>query len=202
MSFTLANARQTLLSIGSAALLVGCAATPMGPTVQVMPGPGKSLAAFQMDNDLCKGYAADQVKGQADSANQRAVGAAILTTALGAGLGAATGGLSYNAGGGAGFGAAAGLAAGSAIGANNSAMEQMGIQARYDMSYSQCMYSKGERVPGFAPPRVVSRPRRHSPLASGPVNASAPPANWVAPSNGPAPAASAPSGWVAPSRTQ
>ena len=73
----------------------------MGPTVMVMPGPGKSFDAFQADQATCKVYAGDQVKGQADAANQRAVGAAVLTTALGVGLGAAVGSAGGNVGSGA-----------------------------------------------------------------------------------------------------
>jgi hypothetical protein len=137
-------------------MLAGCAATPMGPTVQAMPGPGKTFDAFQADNSSCKSYAGDQVKGQADAANQRAVGTALLVTALGAGLGAAGGSLGGDAGGGAAVGAAAGAAGGSAIGAGNSSSDQVNIQIQYDNAFSQCMYSKGEQVPGFAPLRAVA----------------------------------------------
>jgi hypothetical protein len=135
----------------AAFLLAGCAATPMGPTVQVMPGPGKSFETFQGDQGACKVYAADQVKGQADAANQRAAGAAVLTTVLGAGLGAAVGGAAGDAGAGAAIGAAAGAGTGTAVGANASANDQLNIQQQYDNAFAQCMYAKGEQVPGFAP---------------------------------------------------
>jgi len=115
--------------------------TPLGPTVQVMPGPGKSFETFQTDNASCKTFAADSVKGQADASNQRALGAALLTTALGAGVGAA--------GGDAASGAALAAAGGSGIAAGASAADQQGIQAQYDNAFSQCMYAKGELVPGF-----------------------------------------------------
>ncbi|HEY2132116.1 MAG TPA: peptidoglycan-binding domain-containing protein [Acetobacteraceae bacterium] len=137
------------------ALVAGCAATPMGPTVQVMPGPGKSFDAFQADNTLCKNFAAGQVHGQADAANQRAVGTALLGTALGAGLGAAGGSFYGNAGGGAAVGAAVGAGGGTALGASNSSGEQMNIQMQYDAAFSQCMYANGEQVPGFAPVHPV-----------------------------------------------
>jgi uncharacterized protein YcfJ len=132
-------------------VLAGCAATPAASTVQVMPGPGKSFTVFQADNDSCKSFAAQQVQGQAEAANQRSVGTALLTTVLGAGLGAATGGLVGNAGGGAAVGAAAGAGGGAVIGGSSSANDQAGIQQQYDIAFSQCMYSKGELVPGFAP---------------------------------------------------
>jgi hypothetical protein len=50
-------------------LIAGCAQTPMGPTVQVMPGPGKTLDAFQADQFTCKQFAENSVAGQAQDAN-------------------------------------------------------------------------------------------------------------------------------------
>jgi hypothetical protein len=123
----------------------------MGPTVQAMPGRGKTFDAFQADNFSCKGFAANEVKGQADAANQRAAGAAVLGTVLGAGLGAAVGGASGDAGAGAAIGAASGATAGTAYGAGNGMNDQALIQQQYDNAFSQCMYAKGEQVPGFAP---------------------------------------------------
>jgi Putative peptidoglycan binding domain len=151
--------RRVTFSVATAALLAGCAATPLGPTVQVMPGPGKTLDAFQADNGACKMFASDQVKGQADAANQRAFGTALLTTALGAGLGAAGGSLGGDAGGGAAVGAAVGAGAGTAIGAGNNSADQQGIQAQYDNAFSQCMYTKGEAVPGYAPVATAYMPQ-------------------------------------------
>ncbi|MEJ0015153.1 MAG: peptidoglycan-binding domain-containing protein [Acetobacteraceae bacterium] len=135
-------------------LLAGCAQTPLGPTVRVMPGPGKSFDAFQTEMGGCKQFAAQQVAGQADAANTRAVGAAALSTVLGVGLGAAIGG-----GRGAGIGAAGGALSGAAIGANSSSIEQLGIQQQYDNAFSQCMYAKGNLVPGFTP-MMVAMPGR------------------------------------------
>jgi len=71
---------KSLSVIGVLATLAGCAAPPMGPMVQVLPGPGKTFDAFQYDQANCKAYASDQVRGQAEVANQRAVGAGVLTT--------------------------------------------------------------------------------------------------------------------------
>ena len=56
-----------------------------------------------------------------------------------------------NAGAGAAVGAASGAGVGAAYGASGSANAQMGIQQQYDNAFSQCMYAKGEQVPGFAP---------------------------------------------------
>src|SRR5579875_1515894 len=60
---------------------------PLGPTIPVAPGPGKSFAAFAADQETCRQYADAQVGPQAAYANSRAVGSALLGTALGAGLG-------------------------------------------------------------------------------------------------------------------
>ena len=127
----------------------------MGPTVQVMPGRGKTFETFQSDQAGCKSYAAGQVSGQAEAANQRAVGAALLTTVLGAGLGAGIGAAAGDAGAGAAIGAAAGAGGGTAFGAGNSANDQASIQQQYDNAFSQCMYAKGEQVPA-SPHRLRS----------------------------------------------
>jgi hypothetical protein len=132
--------------------------TPVGPTVGVMPGRGKSFATFQSDNATCKGFAAEQVKGQAEAANQRAVGTGLLTSVLATGLGAAAGGLAGDAGGGAAVGAALGVGGGTAVGAGNSSVDQANIQQQYDNAFSQCMYSKGDQVPGYAPVAASAAP--------------------------------------------
>jgi hypothetical protein len=134
-------------------LLSGCAQTPLGPTVQVMPGPGKSFEAFTYDQAGCKQYATDTVAGQAQNANTRAVGAAAIGTVLGAGLGAAIGG-----GRGAAIGAGSGAVAGTGFGMGSSSGDQYGIQQQYDNAFAQCMYSKGDMVPGYGPMMVNASP--------------------------------------------
>jgi hypothetical protein len=143
----------TGLAMASMVLLQGCATTPMGPTVAVMPGPGKPFEQFAQDQALCQQYAYGQTAGQAEYANQRAVGGAVLGTVLGAGLGAAVGG-----GRGAGIGAASGAALGTGIGANGSAYAQGGIQMQYDNAYASCMIAKGNRLPQAEPVYVQPAP--------------------------------------------
>jgi len=139
------RARWTCVVV-SAFVLSACAQTPMGPTVQVMPGPGKTLDAFQADQATCRQFAEQAVAGQAQNANVRGVGAAALTTALGAGLGAAIGG-----GRGAGIGAASGALGGGALGAATSANAQGSIQDQYNNAFAQCMFTQGNTVPGMGP---------------------------------------------------
>jgi hypothetical protein len=158
MSDRFAATGRGFVSVGILALLAGCAATPMGPTVQVMPGPGKTFDVFQMDQMNCKSYAQQQVAGQADAANNRAVGGAVLTTAIGAGLGAAVGAAYGNAGAGAAIGAASGAGGGALYGADASTQAQWSIQQQYDNAYAQCMYAKGEQVAGFVPLAAYAPP--------------------------------------------
>jgi hypothetical protein len=132
-------------------LVEGCATTPMGPTVQVMPGRGKPFDVFAQEQQSCMQYASQMVAGQAQQANTMGAGAAVLGTVLGAGLGAAVGG-----GRGAAIGAASGAAVGTGVGASGSASAQGGIQGQYDNAYLQCMVAKGNIPP--APPPVLVQP--------------------------------------------
>ena len=51
------NTRAIVFTTALATMLNGCVSTPMGPTIPVMPGPDKSLQAFQGDESTCEGYA-------------------------------------------------------------------------------------------------------------------------------------------------
>jgi hypothetical protein len=139
--------KTTIPALAALCALSACAQTPLGPTVEVIPGAHKSFEAFQVDQAQCSQYAAQTVQGQVDRANTYGVGAAVLTTALGAGLGAAVGG-----GYGAGVGAASGAAVGTGLGAVGSANQQTGIQARYNSTYVACMTAKGNK---YVPPTPV-----------------------------------------------
>jgi len=142
---------QILASAGILALLVGCTETPAGPTVQVMPRSNKSFEAFQADQAACKAYAESQVSGQADAANKKALTTGALTTLAGAGLGAAIGAATGSAATGAAIGAATGAGGGGLYGAHTASQKNATIQQQYDTAYMQCMYSKGNQVPGYAP---------------------------------------------------
>jgi hypothetical protein len=128
-------------------LLTACASEPMGPTVAVMPAAGKPFDVFQGDQAVCKQFASGEVRGGSEQANNRQVGTAVVGTLLGAGLGAAIGG-----GRGAAVGAGAGALGGTAVGAGPAQNAQYGLQQRYDMAYSQCMYTRGNQIPGYRPP--------------------------------------------------
>ena len=142
-------------------LFTGCATAPLGPTVQVMPSPGKPFAKFQTESEECQAWAFQQMGGQeaVDRINANAVLYGIIGGAIGAGIGALSGaswGYSPRstrryAAHGAAMGAGIGTAAGAAQGAAASAYSSQQLQMIYDDAYLQCMYSKGNQVPGSVP---------------------------------------------------
>jgi hypothetical protein len=130
-----------------ALLLTGCAVNPTGPHVAVMPPPGKPFEVFAAEDQYCRNYAQQSIGGAsaADEGNQRAVGTAVLGTVIGAAAGSALGSRRNGTNAGAGMG----LLAGTAVGANQGAMSSQDLQRRYDIAYQQCMYAKGNQVPGM-----------------------------------------------------
>jgi hypothetical protein len=145
--------KHTIAGLCTVLLLAGCVSRPSGPTVAVMPGPNKSFDAFRVDDMNCRAFA-DQTLGSGEQeANNRQVGTAVIGTLLGAGLGAAIGG-----GQGAAIGAGAGALGGTAVSSGPAQGAQYSLQQRYNISYSQCMYSKGNQVPGAAMPTAYSSP--------------------------------------------
>jgi hypothetical protein len=138
-------------------LTAACATGPAGPTTVVMPPPNKPLQAFQDDQVFCKQFADQQIggaKAAQDKANQQLVAGMIIGALLGAATGAALG----RTGGSAGAGAAVGLLAGTSVGSDNAAATQATLQEQYDIAYSQCMYSRGNQVPGYAATAAASPP--------------------------------------------
>jgi Glycine-zipper domain len=133
-----------LAPLAAALLLGACTTMPSGPSVMVLPGSTKSFDQFRLDDYECREFASSQIGGATaqQAATDSAVKSAAIGTAIGAAAGAAIGGER-----GAGVGAGTGLAMGTLAGTG--AAEQSGyeLQRRYDMSYSQCMYAKGNRVP-------------------------------------------------------
>jgi hypothetical protein len=150
--------RVVTAGIATSLLVSACAHQPVGPSVAVLPGPNKPFAVFEQDQASCERYADNQVAGRAQTANNDALATGAVTTGLGALLGAAVGG-----GNGAGVGAATGAIFGTAIGTEMSRRDQYGLQRGYNIAYSQCMYAKGNQVPGArfsAPPPPPPLPPR------------------------------------------
>jgi hypothetical protein len=164
--------------------LAGCAVAPQGPRVAVMPTPGKPLELFAQEDQYCRSYAQQSV-GSTDSSNERAVGAAIVGTLIGAAVGSATSTRRYNN---TGAGAATGLVMGTAIGAGNSAEEGRSAQHRYDIAYQQCMVARNNQ-PGQSyyrqSPGVVyvpqAAPQPYYPPQQQPYYPPPPPASYPPP---------------------
>ncbi len=139
-----------ILPLLTVVALAGCATIPSGPSVMVLPGPGKPFEQFQIEDFSCKQWAAQQVGASPNvSANQNTVTGAVIGTAIGAGLGAAIGAAGGHAGTGAAIGAAGGLLGGTAMGADSGRAYGWEAQRRYDIAYQQCMYAKGNQIPGY-----------------------------------------------------
>jgi hypothetical protein len=137
------------LPLAGLVLLAGCVSVPVGPSVMVLPGYGKPFEVFQAEDHTCRQWAGQQVGiTLGDAAAQSAVGSAAIGTILGAGLGAAFGAAAGSPGIGAAVGAGTGLLFGSATGANAAYASTWEMQRRYDIAYQQCMYAKGNQVPG------------------------------------------------------
>ena len=139
--------------------LAACATARMGPTVAVMPSPAKSLEAFKADNNACRDYATKQLGIDPNKATQDdMLGGALFGALLGAAAGALMGDYHHHHGGRhdhsnpVAMMAAKGLVRGAEVGSDAADRDRAVLQQQYDIAYSQCMYAKGNSVPGFTPP--------------------------------------------------
>ena len=143
-----------LLLLVAATGLTGCATIPTGPSVMVLPGQGKPFEQFQADDAICREWAGQQAGTTPEAAStESAVSGAAVGTILGAGLGAAIGAASGNPAIGAAIGAGSGLLGGTMVGASASQAAAGTVQWRYDIAYQQCMYAKGNQIPGTGVPQ-------------------------------------------------
>lgn len=101
--------------------LSGCVPETFNPTLSVMPGPGKSLDLFAADQSACQQFAAGQIAGARQQANQNIANNVLLTNPPDP------------------------LATAQA----ESATATAALQQQYDAAYGQCMYAKGNQVPGY-----------------------------------------------------
>lgn len=136
-------------------MLAGCASIPTGPSVAVMPGPGKPFDQFQADNAICRQFAEQQI---GVNPNQVAREQVLTGAAAGAAIGATSGALMGHGHESAESMAGAGVIVGSAAGANAASASTITLQRRYDIAYQQCMYAKGNLIPGYPAPRYVPPP--------------------------------------------
>jgi len=133
-----------------ALLLVGCVTMPQGPSVMVLPTPGKPLELFEDEDAECRAWARWRIgMSPQEIADQNTVAAGAAGTAVGAMVGAAIGAASGNASEGALIGAGTGMLLGASSGAEAGAYYGAEAQRRYDIAYQQCMYAQGNVLPGM-----------------------------------------------------
>jgi hypothetical protein len=156
-----------------AALLLGCATVPTGPSVMVWPAPGKTFEAFQEEDTACRQWADQQAGGSATQvANENLANGMAVGAVAGAAVGAMIGAASGNVGAGAAIGAGTGLVGGAAVASGPANAAGWEVQRRYDIAYEQCMYAKGNEVQGVrqASSRPSSAPRAFSHRPPPPVS--------------------------------
>src|SRR5882724_8080110 len=157
----------SLLAIAAGLVMTGCATVPTGPSVMVLPGHGKNFEQFQADDAVCRQWASQQTGTTTKQvATGSTVSGAVIGTAVGAAAGAAIGAAAGNPA----MGAAAGAGAGSGA--------QDMVQRRFDMTYMQCMYAKGNQIPvarGSLPSSYSSAPPAGPSVNVPPPPAGAPP---------------------------
>lgn len=162
--------------------LSACASIPTGPSVLVLPGDGKNFDQFRIDDTVCRQHAYEQAGGGQQAAQESAVTSAAVGTGVGAAAGAAIGSASGNFGSGAAIGAGVGLLLGSAYGVDASSRSYYAAQRRYDNAYMQCMYAKGNQIPGA---RRTTRSTDSAPIGQPPAaNYPPPPPGYAAPPPG------------------
>lgn len=142
--------RQGFLLLFLVTTLAACATVPSGPSVMVLPAPGKSFDQFRADDFACRQWAMQQAGlDPGNAVHQNLVAGAAVGTLVGAGVGAAMGAASGNPGAGAAIGAGTGLLGGAAVASGPAYAAGAEAQRRYDMAYKQCMYAKGNQIPGI-----------------------------------------------------
>jgi hypothetical protein len=180
--------------------LGACATAPIGPTVMVLPGHGKPFDQFQMDDSSCRNWAAQQsgAAGAGQSQVNSTIAGAAVGTLIGGAIGAGLGAIGGNPGLGAAVGAGFGAVGGTATGANAAQATGYDVQRRYDFAYQQCMFAKGNQIPGArrpapaygaAPPSYGPPPPPPPPPAVGQRVPTVPPTAATPPPDAPPPGA-------------
>jgi hypothetical protein len=140
---------QQFLCVVIVATVSGCVTLPTGPSVNVLPAPGKPFSQFQVEDANCRRWAEQAIGiSPQEVQNQNVVSGAAVGALAGAGVGALLGAASGHSGAGAAIGAGSGLLMGSTVGSDSGQVYGAQAQRRYDNAYVQCMYANGNQVPG------------------------------------------------------
>ena len=146
--------RYSFLAVACLGVFAGCASIPNGPSVAVMPSPGKSFDQFNVEDNVCRQFAQKSI---GTTANDAATEAELKSIAAGTAIGVVAGVLGGGGHQGAGSGAAVGMVGGAAMGSGAAQSSGREAQRRYDIAYEQCMYAKGNQLPNASAyrPRVI-----------------------------------------------
>jgi hypothetical protein len=128
--------RTTSCAITAGLLAVACSSIPVGsaPTVEVLPGGGKDMVAFNQDDIACRSTARDRASENSP-----------LPTAMGLGnrpevIASSRGRISIRE--------SSESTTGSVFGGSPAAdAGPLTTQQRFDTAYVQCMYSRGHKIP-------------------------------------------------------
>src|SRR3989449_7332708 len=149
-----AQMRTGVLALVFTLSLGACATVPLGPSVMVLPGTGKSFDQFQADDAVCRQWASVQT----GTTPQQAAGSSTaksgaLGTLLGAGLGAAIGAATGHPGVGAAVGAGGGPPAGKGRGAGGAGARRHANNNDRNKTHERLHFTAGALTPATAPPR-------------------------------------------------
>jgi len=180
--------------------LGACVTAPLGPTVMVLPGSGKPFDQFQMDDAVCRQWAYQRSGGAGPTAAESTLAGTAVGALIGGAAGAALGAAAGNPGLGAAVGAGFGAIGGTATGASAGEARAWNVQRRYDAAYQQCMYAKGNQIPGVVrgggssyggppPPPPPPPPAAGQRVPTVPPTAATPPPNAPPPPPPPPPVA-------------
>jgi hypothetical protein len=190
--------KRVVLPLLAVFALGACATAPIGPSVMVLPGHGKPFDQFQMDDYSCRQWAAHQsgAASVGQSQAQSTLTGAAVGTLIGGAVGAGLGAIGGNPGLGAAVGAGFGAIGGTATGANAAQATGYNVQRRYDVAYQQCMFAKGNQIPGarrpapaYSQPAYGPPPPPPPPPAVGQRVPTVPPTAATPPADAPPPGA-------------
>ncbi len=121
-------------ALGGVALITACTIPPpSGPTVMAIPPPGKNLGVFQQDDGQCRTYAAATIGALPPGQAPPTMSTPPPSDAKAGDLGAAGG-------------SEPGYAGNVAAAATYAASGAYDVQTRYDIAYTQCIYSSGNAI--------------------------------------------------------
>ena len=128
------NAVTGCIALASMLLLDACTESSLVPTIQVIPGRGKSFWAFYDDRAFCRRSAHEAVRDEVQRANLRVTDFATPATVLGAGPSTA-------------IGRGQGVS-GAGLGMRQSPNARNSVHAQFDKAFAECMVSLGNSVLG------------------------------------------------------